>query len=148
MIKPRWSECPRDSRTGQWSAPYITLNSKGWFSIGRITWERTGSPEAYILLFDSANSRIGLKPALKSSKNAYPARRFGPHGGRYIRAYRLLQEFGIQLAETIRFVNPEQDEEGILMLDLRTAKLCPRGIGQRARFDRQGSKLNAKVLEL
>ena len=66
-------------------------------------------------------------------KNAFPVAKYGRHGGRIVRAYRLLQEFNIVLPETIRFVASEVDQDGILLLDLRTAKVSTRAAGQRGR---------------
>lgn len=128
-----WQECPRGDAVGQWAAFYVTLNMRGHLVMGRKTYERIGQPKAFLLLFDKTNSRIGLKPASLVTRNAYPVAKHGRHGGKMIRAYRMLQEFGLILPETIQFDASEVDDEGILILDLRTAKASNRARGHRKR---------------
>ncbi len=128
-MKPDWRECPRGDVFGQWAALYVTMNPKGYITLSRTTYEKTGSPRAFVLLFDTVNNKIGLKPSALSMRNAYPAGVQGRHGGRVVRAYRLMQEFGIDLPETIRFHDAEIDEDGVLILDLRTARVSARALG-------------------
>ena len=132
-MRVQWQECPRGDVVGQWAAFYVTMNRRGHIVMSRVTYERLGEPKAFNLLFDGANNRVGLKPTSPSMKNAYPVAKYGRHGGRIIRCYRLLQEFNIVLPETIRFVDSEVDQDGILLLDLRTAKVSTRAAGQRGR---------------
>ncbi len=132
-MRVQWQECPRGDVTGQWAAFYVTMNRRGQIVMSRVTYERLGGPEAFHLLFDAANNRIGLKPTHLSMKNAYPVAKYGRHGGRMIRAYRMMQEFKLVLPETLRFTDAEVDGDGILILDLRTAKVSTRALGQRSR---------------
>ena len=92
-MRPDWRECPRGDVFGQWATLYITMNRKGEIAMSRITYERLDEPKAFILLFDTVNNRIGLKPAALSTRNAYPVAKQGRHGGRIVRAFRLMQEF-------------------------------------------------------
>lgn len=130
-MRPNWKEVPRGDVVGQWVALYVTLNREGNIVMNRRTYERSGKPEAYTILFDDVNNRIGLKPTYKSMKNAYPVGPAGRHGGKVVRAFRLLKEFGIDINETIQFQNIEFDEDDIMILDLRTAKVSKRSAGQR-----------------
>jgi hypothetical protein len=125
-MRPDWREVPRESTKGQWASLYVTLNHKGFIVMTKTTYERVAAPAAFLLLFDTVNNRIGLKPAALSTRNAYPASPSGPQGGRLVRAYRLLQDYGIVVPETLQFQNPEIDHDGILILDLRTARVSPR----------------------
>ena len=126
-MRTDWREVPRDNVIGQWAALYVTMNRKGFLVMSRLTFQRMGEPKAVILLFDQVNNRIGLKPAQLSTRNAYHIGPSGSHGGKMVRAYRLMQEFGIVIPETIRFQDPEIDEDGILILDLRNARVSTRG---------------------
>ena len=126
-MKPDWREVPRDEVKGQWAALYVTMNQKGYIVMSRVTYQRLGEPNAFQLLFDATNNRIGLKPTALSTRNAYPVGPCGPHGGKIVRAYRLMQDFGISLPETIRFHDAEIDHDGVLVLDLRTARVTARG---------------------
>ena len=74
------------------------------------------------MLFDRLSNTIGLNPVGPNSPDAYPAAPRGKHGGRVIGAFRLTQQFGIKIPETVRFTNPEIDGDGVLNLDLRTAR--------------------------
>lgn len=121
IMKRHWEECPRGEKPSRWEANYITMNPKGEIVLSRFTHQAAGAPESYLLLYDRLNNTIGLNPAGRSTRNAYPAGRRGKHGGRLINAWRLLQEFRITLNETIRFTKPELDEDGVLLLDLRNA---------------------------
>jgi hypothetical protein len=125
-MKPEWKECPRGKEVGQWVAPYVTMNRKGYIVMSRPTHEKTGEPKAYVLYFDGVNNRIVMKPAALATRNAYPAGPSGRHGGKVVRAYRLMQEFGIEIDETLQFDGIEIDEDGMMTLDLRSAKVSTR----------------------
>jgi len=126
-IQRRWQECPRDETPGRWAAIYATMNPKGEIMISRFTYEMMQSPEAFVLLYDRTNNTIGLRPArMRVVRNAFPTRGRGRHGGRVVRAYRLCCEFGITVPETIRFTDPAIDSDGVLLLDLRTARPASR----------------------
>ena len=125
-----WKEVPRGDTTPAAAGLKATMNLRGHISWNRFTHERLGRPEAVRLLFDPANNRIGLQPVKLHTQNAYPIGPQGMHGGRIIRAYRLLNEYGIALRETIEFVNPEIDRQGILILDLRTTRLSNHAAGK------------------
>jgi hypothetical protein len=92
---------------------------KGLIAISRFTLETLGHPEAFHLLFDRVNNTIGLKPTRLALRDAYPTARRGTHGARTVKAFRLCQQFGIRLNETVRFIDPQIDHDGILNLDLR-----------------------------
>jgi hypothetical protein len=125
-MKVEWTECPKDATHSQWSGLYVTMNRKGSIVLSRRTFERLGAPKAFALLFDKVNNRIGLKPTGPSMRNAYSHGPHGKYGGRVIYAYRLTQEFGIDLPHTVQFHDAEIDNDGILILDLRTARASNR----------------------
>lgn len=126
-MRPIWKQLPRDKNIrGQWAALYVTMNPKGAIVMSRVTWERVGGPEAFHIFFDETNNRIGLKPTVLALKDAYRASKTGSHGGREVCAYRLTQEYNIRLPFTVRFHNVEIDYDGILILDLRSARLAER----------------------
>lgn len=105
--------------------------------MSRVTHQMLDEPKAFVIFFDKVNSRIGLKPAALSTRNAYLAgvRR---NGAKIIRAHRLLREYRINLPQTIQFYDADIDEDGILVLDLRTAKISRRAANNgRTREKRQ-----------
>lgn len=125
-----WTELPRNDVAPHNSGVYATMNRKGEIALNAVTYKRLGEPEAFSIFYNRPNSLIALKPTYQSMKNAYPARKHGRKGGRVVRAYRLLTEFGIKLPDTIQFTEPEIDREGLLLLDLRTARVSPRAHSQ------------------
>lgn len=131
MIRPDWRECPKDHVIGQWTAMYVTMNPSGEIAMSRFTYERMGEPKAFVLLFDASNNRIGLKPAALTTRNAYPARVHGPRGGKKVRGFRLMSEFQIDIKQTLHFKDAHLDEDGTLILDLRTARISARSEGYR-----------------
>jgi hypothetical protein len=108
------------------------MNPKGEIAMSRITYETFGSPEAVLLLFDRTNRRIGLKPTRKAMRNAYPVLVSGRCGGRKVHAFRLIREYSIDRPATVKFPEAEIDDDGILRLDLRTAKVPLRVTNHRA----------------
>lgn len=129
-MRVNWKEVPRGDVTGQWAKFYVTMNKRGFIVFSRKTYERVGEPKAFHLLFDAVNNRIGLKPTAMGIRNAYPVAKYGKHGGRLVRAWRLMEECGIDLPGTIRFEDADVDQDGILVLDLRTAKVVSRSRAQ------------------
>jgi hypothetical protein len=123
----QWTILPKGDIPAHWSGVYVSLNRHGRIAMNRVAYSRAGEPAAFQILFDKVNSRIALKPTALSMKHAYPATKKGRHGGRIICAFRLLKEFGIKIDETIEFKDPEVDYDGQLILDLRTARVSPRG---------------------
>jgi hypothetical protein len=127
-MRREWREIKRDDKRAQWAGVYVTMNAKGTIVLNRAADERMGSPAAFNLLYDTANNTIGLKPTAASMRNAYPAAKSGRHGGRKINAYRLITECSLHIKETLEFPDAEIDEDGILILNLRTAKISNRAL--------------------
>ena len=123
MVK--WTILPRGD-AARWSGMYVTLNPVGKLALSRTTYERFGSPAAVLIMYDPMSSLIGLRPVPLEERNAYPLRKYGYCGGRIIRAYRLLTEFGIQPKETVEFRQPKIDNDGQLILDLKNIRVSPR----------------------
>ena len=115
---------------------YVTLNPKGAVHMNRVTHERLDSPEAFQVFFDEVNNRIGLKPSAKSGKDAFIAGRLGTAGGRQVRMRGLLNEQGIDLPATVRFYDADIDQDGVLVLDLRSARVPPNVLNHATRKNR------------
>ncbi len=128
----KWTTLPRGD-AARWSGMYVTLNPVGKLALSRTTHERFGAPAAVLVLYDPMRSLLALRPVRPEEQHAYPLRKYGTCGGRLIRAYRLLTEFGIKPAETIEFREPKIDNDGQLILDLRNIRVSPRADGWRKR---------------
>src|SRR5664279_4073223 len=127
-MKRDWKEIPRDGKRAQWAGIYVTLNSKGMLVMNRATHEQLGGAAACLIFYDSAKNTIGLKPTGTQTRNAYPAAVSERHGGRKIAAYRLLVEGSLHIADTLEFPDAEIDTDGILILNLRTARVSNRAL--------------------
>lgn len=132
-MKRHWKEIPRDGKRAQWAGIYVTMNSKGMIVMNRAGYERMGEPSAFQLLYDAANNTVGLKPTRERMRNAYPVQKSGRHGGRKVSAYRLMTECGLVIEDTLEFPDAEIDLDGILVLNLRTAKVSNRALNHPSR---------------
>ena len=130
-MRVNWKQVPRGDVAGQWARFYVTMNRRGYIVFRRKTYERLGEPKAFHLLFDAVNNRIGLKPVDLGISNAYPVAKYGKHGGRLVRAWRLMEECAIDLPGTIQFESADVDQDGVLVLDLRTAKVSSRSLAHK-----------------
>jgi len=128
-MRPDWREVPRGDISPCWAGWYVTMNPKGLIAMTRPTYERMGAPQAFVVLWDSVNNRIGLKPAALTTRNAYPVRVHSSLGGKKLNVNRLIKDARISLPQTVRFYDADTDEDGVLILDLRTAKVSPRALG-------------------
>ena len=124
----KWTVLPRGD-SARWTGMYVTLNRVGKIALSRTTHERFGAPAAVQILYDPLNALLALRPVKLEEQHANPVRKHGASGGKIIRAYRLLTEFGIKPAETVEFQEPKIDNDGQLVLDLRKVRVPPRSEG-------------------
>jgi hypothetical protein len=87
-----WKIVERDSKLGKWAVPYVSLSPDGVIWLTRVTWEKTGSPAAYLIMIDDTNQRIGLKATGAGIKHAYKAYKTGNAGSKKLRCRRMLIE--------------------------------------------------------
>ncbi|MFN0279417.1 MAG: hypothetical protein ACKVRN_12605 [Pyrinomonadaceae bacterium] len=120
QIVEQWEEFPIGPKDVS-SELHVTMSRKGEILIGAHAFERFGKPEAALLLFDKMNSRIGLMPSHRRVANAYPMTvKSERYRHRVIRAYRFCRHHGIKVDRTIAFSEVSINEEGILILNLKT----------------------------
>lgn len=105
---------------------HVTLSRKGEILIGAKAVVTMGEPEAAVLLFDKVNSVIGLMPSNEHVKNAYPLKSKAKARYRIVRASRFCRKYGIKVDKTVAFNEPEIDEEGILVLNLKETRAVGR----------------------
>ena len=126
-MRADWQELPNGDIHPGAAGISVSMNPKGHIAMSRVTYQMLGEPAAFVIFFDKVNSRIGLKPATLSTRNAYRACKYtGRSGGKVVHANRLIREHRIDLPQTVRFYDADIDDEGYLTLDLRTAKVSPR----------------------
>jgi len=132
-----WKLVERDGKLGKWALPYASLGPDGVIVISRVTWEKTGSPAAYLIMFDDTNQRIGLKATGLGVKNAYRAHKRGNAGSKRLICRRMMVEHGIKLKQSIRFTDIEIDRDGFITLDLRTAVINRLSVNHRSRVSQR-----------
>lgn len=137
-MRADWQEIPRGDVMPQYAGIYVTMNPMGEIVLSRVTYEMLDGPPAFVILYDKTNNRIGLKPATLATRNAYPAR-VQKAGAKKIRVHRLIREHRIDLPLTVRFYDADIDEDGTLVLDLRTAKPSPRAVNHYRNRDKRQS---------
>ena len=118
-MQHQWETCTFDTTQARWSGIHVTMNPKGLIYLNGSAMSTLRHAERVELLYDRLNNTIGVKPSNTLNKFAFKAAVKGKHGGKKIRAYRLLQQFEIKLDRTVRFLKPEVNDEGVLILDLR-----------------------------
>jgi len=125
---------------------YVSMNSQGEITFSRRVFELLCKPEAVLVLFDAANARIGLKPTVSVHKNAFGVGvKSKRSGARRVCARRTMEQFGIVVDQTIRFYDAAIDEERILVLDLRTARVPP-SVANHPRNRKKPSQADAEKL--
>ncbi|MBK8464391.1 MAG: hypothetical protein IPL32_01040 [Chloracidobacterium sp.] len=105
---------------------HVTLNKHGVILLGARTFDRMGKPDAVVLFFDKMNSKIGLMPSHDRVENAHPLQSKGKHRHRILRASRLCRHYGIKVDRTIEFPYAHINDNGILVLDLKTTNVIGR----------------------
>ena len=131
-MKRKWEQCPHSEEGTRWSSVYVTMNPVGYISLSKLAYRKLGEPEKVLVLYERSSNTIGLQPATRLAKGAFRVCSKGS-GGRVIRALRLMQEFNIKLPLTVRFMDPEFDQDGILVLDLNNTRPARKGSNGRAR---------------
>jgi hypothetical protein len=136
-MKPDWEELPRGDV--HWNAVgyHATINPKGHIALNGYTLQKMDEPEAVNILFDRVNNRIGLRPAERTARNAYRLHPRSNKGSRVVHAGRLLAEYNIDLPETHEFRGVRIDDDGVLILDLRTARTSNRALAWQQRRVRE-----------
>lgn len=107
---------------------HVTMDRKGAIMIGVAAFEGLGKPEAAVLLYDKANSLIGILPGHPRAANAYPLKKKSRCKHRMLRANRFCRHHNIRVDRIVAFNNARIDE-GVLILNLRSTT----AIGKRTR---------------
>lgn len=96
----------------------VSIDHHCLIRINRYTANALGNPEAVLLLYDRQHNRIGVLPAKRINKEAFPI--YVNEGRHTIMAASFCRHFGISVTGTERFNDPEIDSDGMLRLDLRS----------------------------
>ena len=98
------------------------MNRRGIITLSRVAWELLNCAEHCVLLFDRESQTIGIQPQRAAIRDTYPLTPIRARTSRQVAGAILAHQFGVSFEETLRFVNPMINEEGILELSLATAR--------------------------
>lgn len=104
-----------------------SINPEGAITFDLDTFKQMGEPLAVLLLFEESTRTIGLKPSDPDVKNAVIVRARHKVSNKVVRSKPFLEKNGVHLEGTIRIPYPRV-EDGVLILDLRTAIKCGKGM--------------------
>ncbi len=83
------------------------------------TWEKIGSPEAFVLFWNPKTETIGLLPATGNVENAVIVRDMADRSYKVIRVRPFLHEHRIYFDRTLQFPKAYINEDGLICLGMR-----------------------------
>ena len=95
---------------------HVTINHRGLIYLNANTHRMLGRLVAANLYFNRAKDQIAIEPTSARLPGVFPIH--AKREGYVINAGPFCQHFGIRLTGTQRFVDPEIDQKGILLLEL------------------------------
>lgn len=128
--KSRWQVYHGRPNHVQSDGPRVTLNHRSVFLLNEKAYEALGSPAAVEFRFDEETRTIGLAPKDPRVQNAFPLKAKTNHKKyryRTIQGTPFCKQFGITPRGTLLFTDIDMDNEGTLLLELKTAVAVGRG---------------------
>jgi hypothetical protein len=104
--------------------PHITINKLGHFFLNRHALAALGNPDAVTLMCDRRLQIIGMMPSDPRRTRSFPLRlKDGKaNRGRVLHAMNFCKRYAIRPTETLAFLNPEINHNGILILNLHEVR--------------------------
>ena len=99
----------------------VTLTAGKDFYLNRLALEALGKPEAVKYYFDVSRSRIGIKASTTDAEQSVLVRKRERDYG-LVRAAHFCNYYGIKPEESVTFEEVRIDDNGMLILDLKTAR--------------------------
>jgi hypothetical protein len=96
----------------------VTINNQNVISINAKVYKLLGKPEAVKLAFSRELHTIAVVPCSPRFNEAFPVHSKGANGWR-VNAAPFCRHFNIDIDTTLRFLDPDIDAQGALLLDLR-----------------------------
>jgi hypothetical protein len=118
-----WTEFTGSPREVRRRNPRVTLSKYKDIYLNLKAYEALGRPERIQFFYDTARSRIGLRKSLHEDNNAFPVKKEpGSGSGATVHAAYFCNNYGIRPDRAIEFTNVTIDANGIMVLDLKTAR--------------------------
>lgn len=126
----QWEEFTGGPPEARGARMHVSLNHKGQFLLNKVVLEALGTPAAVVFLYERRNSRIGIRAANPTLKNAFPLKSRRKERSAMVFASTFCRNYGIKVTGTIGFTNIEFDREGMMVLDLdKTTRVSRVGDG-------------------
>ncbi len=127
-VKANWQVCLQ-SKGKSVDPPKVvfSMNRRGDIAFNDAAWIAIGRPTHVNLFYDAERRRIGFRKCGWDGPNVFKLQikffrdRLPREARCIIRARRLMKQFNIQITDTIRFLPPTEEKDGIYSLDLTTA---------------------------
>ena len=97
---------------------HVTLSSRGRLYFNPMAFEALGKPLGVVLMFDETKKAIGVLPSTMTRKETYRLRKMRASAGTYITALNFCRHFSINPTETLAFLGPRLNHDGVLILSL------------------------------
>jgi hypothetical protein len=114
-----WEEFPGGQARPPGERMYVSLNTRFVLMFNQTTFEKIGSPERVVMLYDRRNSMIGVRAASPDARNTFPVA-VSARTHRSISIGSFCRHYAIRIDRPVAFQDPEVLEDGTLRLDLRT----------------------------
>ena len=112
-----WEKANPSKAPGRWKRPEVRMTPLGDIHLSRYTWEMLGEPGQVNVLFDRNTQTIALVPCDARDTAGFVCTVYNERGGRRVRALSLVEDFSVEIPDTIRFKAPKM-EEGKLICEL------------------------------
>lgn len=106
---------PNRSKDGQL---HVTISNQHRIRFNAYAHKRLGSPEAVYLYFNRREQKIAIQAADPRFDEAFPIMPPGSRSTRIILAASFFTNYGIKVTATHKFIRPEMDADGRLVLNL------------------------------
>ncbi len=121
-----WSVFKEDGFASRRRKPRVMLNAGRAFRLNKKAMELIGNPKAVQFLFDVGQSRIGIQAVDPDAAHSFLVAKETLGQCSSIRGAMFCNFYGIKPESTIEFQSVRVDEEGTLILDLKTARRSTR----------------------
>ncbi len=119
-MQTEWSEYKETRRELKQRKPRVLLSAEGALTLNGKALELLGNAGAIRLLFDIQKSRIGVRAEDPEVEHALPLRVYKKSALVHIKGF--CNRYSIKLESTIEFADVRTDSDGVLLLDLTTAR--------------------------
>ena len=97
---------------------HVTVSNHHRIQFNAYTYQKLGSPEAVCLYFNRREQKIAIQPAALRFNEAFPVTPRISRSTRVILAAPFFTNYGIKITATHKFIRPEIDTDGRLILNL------------------------------